>query len=98
MQQDHTREGKDPYLWQVARKRASFKYHLFAYLLVNSFLWILWFVTSESRYNNNSFAWPVFPMFGWGIGLFFHFIGAYTFRKNNLAEREYLKLTREKNY
>ncbi|MBK6380401.1 MAG: hypothetical protein IPF72_12080 [Chitinophagaceae bacterium] len=36
-------------------------------------------------------------MIGWGIGLAFHFAGAYVFPKANSVEREYEKLKNQKN-
>lgn len=55
-------------------KRAAFWPHLFAYLLVNAVLVAVWFVVSDG-----GLFWPVFPMLGWGIGVFFH--GWDTFRR-----------------
>jgi hypothetical protein len=40
--------------------------HVLAYLLVNLLLVVVWYSTGAS------FFWPVFPIFGWGIGLAFH--------------------------
>ena len=45
------------------RKRRDFKTHLFIYLLVNGFLWVVWAATGAN------FPWPIFPMFAWGIGV-----------------------------
>ncbi len=40
--------------------------HVLAYALVNLLLVAIWFVTGAGYF------WPVFPIFGWGIGLAFH--------------------------
>jgi cytochrome b561 len=48
-------------------KRAAFWPHLFAYVLVNAVLVVIWLMTSDG-----GLFWPAFPMLGWGIGLFFH--------------------------
>jgi hypothetical protein len=48
------------------RKRSEFFNHLAAYVLVNALLVAVWWTTGRE------FFWPVFPLFGWGIGLFFH--------------------------
>ena len=40
--------------------------HCLAYVSVNVLLIAIWFTTSAG------FFWPVFPIFGWGIGLAFH--------------------------
>jgi 2TM domain len=86
-------EGKDPVLWEIAQKRASFRGHLVSYLIVISFLWAIWF-WSGNNYGNgyNHYPWPIWPMLGWGIGLAFHYAGAYVFPKVNLVEKEYQKL------
>ena len=47
-------------------KRRDFVAHLFAYVLVNVFFIAIWVITGAG------FFWPVFPILGWGIGLFFH--------------------------
>lgn len=83
-------EGKDPVLWEIAQKRASFKGHLLAYIIVNAFFWGIW-IFDDYRYGEH-YMWPVWPMMGWGIGLAFHFVGAYVFPKANLVENEYQKL------
>ncbi|MBC7849788.1 MAG: 2TM domain-containing protein [Chitinophagaceae bacterium] len=86
---------KEPQLWEIAQKRAAFKSHLATYLVVNAFIWGIWYFTNRHT-DHNGFPWPVWPTFGWGIGLFFHFLGAYVFPKSNSVEREYDKLTRNK--
>ena len=40
--------------------------HVLAYASVNLLLVAIWYVTRAG------FFWPVFPIFGWGIGLAFH--------------------------
>ena len=86
-------EGKDPVLWEIAQRRASFKSHALSYVIVNSFLWGLWFF-NEKDYGTG-YPWPIWSTLGWGIGLSFHFAGAYIFPKANSVEREYEKLKNE---
>lgn len=86
-------EGKDPYLWQIAVKRASFRRHLRTYVIINAFLWAIWFLTG-SRHQGSWAPWPVWPTLGWGIGLAFHYADAYMSSGRNRAEEEYQKLTR----
>ncbi|HEV8080974.1 MAG TPA: 2TM domain-containing protein [Chitinophagaceae bacterium] len=83
---------KDPELWELAQKRASFKQHLATYIIMNIFFWVVWYFTGQKHSGTGGFPWPVWPMIGWGIGLLFHYMGAYVFLKNNSAEREYQKL------
>ncbi|MEP7164505.1 MAG: 2TM domain-containing protein [Ferruginibacter sp.] len=85
-------EGKDPLLWEIAQKRAGFKTHLLSYIIVNGFFWAIWYFTGDNYDNNDFFPWPIWPMLGWGIGLAFHFAGAYIFPKANSVEKEYQKL------
>ena len=87
-------QDKDPQLWHIAQRRASFKYHLSTYIVINAFFWILWYFTDESR-THRGWPWPVWPMLGWGIGLLFHYMGAYVYAKSNAVEREYEKLKRQ---
>lgn len=86
---------KDPELWEIAKRRASFKYHLFIYLVINAFLWAIWFFTRDNDGDGN-YPWPIWSTLGWGLGLFFHFLGAYVFRKNDGVEKEYQRLMRER--
>jgi len=48
------------------RKRREFSGHLLAYITVNTFLVVIWYLSGVD------FFWPAFPIFGWGIGLVFH--------------------------
>lgn len=50
---------------RLQRKR-EFWSHLAAYVLVNTALVVIWAMTGAG------FFWPVFPVLGWGIGVFFH--------------------------
>ncbi|MBL0886406.1 2TM domain-containing protein [Myceligenerans indicum] len=56
------------------KKRSEFWTHLAVYVLINAMLVVVWFFTTA-----DGFFWPVFPLVGWGIGLFFH--GVDTFRR-----------------
>jgi 2TM domain len=85
---------KDPQLWEIAQKRASFKNHLGSYVVINAFFWILWYFRG-AHITNDSLPWPVWPMLGWGIGLVFHYLGAYVYPKSNAVEREYEKLKQQ---
>lgn len=87
---------RDEMLWKMAKRRAEFKKHLLTYLIINIFLWGLW-LFGGIRHDNFSFPWPVFVSFGWGIGLSFNYIKAYTGFKDSLVEKEYQKLVNNKN-
>lgn len=53
------------------KKKRDFKTHLLTYALVNGFLWVVWGVVYLAA-SGPWFPWPVFPLFGWGVGLSFH--------------------------
>jgi len=53
------------------KKQAEFKLHAMIYLLVNGFLVVIWWMTGVP------FFWPVFPIFGWGIGVAANWWDAY---------------------
>jgi 2TM domain len=93
---DPQASDRDPQLWEIAKRRASFKYHLATYIVINLFLWAIWFFTSDAGDMRDKYPWPIWSTLGWGIGLLFHFLGAYVFRKENSVEWEYEKLIRNK--
>ncbi len=72
-------------IYRRARKRVedkkSFLVHLIVYLVVNGGLVIIWLLTGHG------YPWFVWPVFGWGIGLVFHFLGVYFFDRETGWER-----------
>ncbi|MEV4702886.1 2TM domain-containing protein [Actinoplanes sp. NPDC049316] len=54
------------------RKKREVQAHVLAYVLVNLFLNGIWLVTMPG-----GFYWPIFPLFGWGIGVAFHIWDVY---------------------
>jgi hypothetical protein len=82
---------KERELWKLAKKRVGFKRHLATYIVINSFLWLMWYFTD---YNDGEIGvpWPIFPMLGWGVGVMFSFLGAYVFNNHDSVEKEYEKL------
>ena len=87
-------EGKDPELWKIAQKRASFKQHLYTYLIVNGFLWLLWAMGKGHHFSG--IPWPVWCTGGWGIGLAFDYFDAYHGDEKTMANNEYEKLKRDR--
>lgn len=64
-----------PAVDEAALRQRAFKHlqdkrglmaHALAYCTVNLLLVVLWYATGAP------FFWPLFPIFGWGIGLAFH--------------------------
>ncbi|TGE14333.1 2TM domain-containing protein [Hymenobacter elongatus] len=86
--------NRDPQLWRMAKARAKFKSHLFTYIVVNSMLWIIWFLTDR---HTNHIPWPVWSTVFWGLGVFMNGIGTYgLFGRSQLSEREYERLVRDR--
>lgn len=58
----------DPALRKRAIKRLKSRHdfygHVLLYLLVNTFITVIWLLTDP-----HGFFWPVFPMAGWGIAI-----------------------------
>lgn len=88
-------QGKNPELWELAKKRAGFRSHLSTYLVMQPVLWLIWWLTGAKTSGDMNLPWPVWSTVGWGIGVFFHFMSAYVFHRTNSVEREYEKLERE---
>ena len=86
-------------LWKLAKKRAAFKRHLSAYVLVSMFLWAIWWFTTGRSGFLNGLPWPVWPMLGWGLGLAFIYTDAYNTTGNLQTdiEKEFEKLKRGQN-
>ena len=89
-----TPPGKDPQLWQLAQRRASFKKHLATYVIINGFLWLIWLFGNRED-QNSGLPWPAWSSLGWGIGLFFHFVSAYVSSGKDAVESEYEKLVNQ---
>jgi hypothetical protein len=85
-------QSNDERLWRIARKRAMFKKSLYSYLVVNAFLWAIWWITTGRTEGGHAYPWPVWVMLGWGLGLGFQYFGAYQGTRQDLASEEFKKL------
>jgi len=90
--EDNKTDQKDPVLWNIAKKRYGFKWNLASYIIVNSFLWVLYFMTGRADGERDLLPWPIWPTLGWGIGLAFNYVSAYGLAKNRAIEKEYERL------
>ena len=75
-----------------ADMRLAFRSHLFAYVIVNGGMVVIWGLTSFGHY-----FWPIWPMMGWGIGLAAHAATVYMEGENmrdRMIEEELEKLRR----
>ena len=69
--------SNDDRLWQIARRRADFRKTLYSYLVVNFFLWVIWWITVGRVTGFTGYPWPVWVMLGWGISLAMQYYKAY---------------------
>ena len=90
---------ENPEAYEEAKKRVEakigFYVHLAVYLGVNVLLIVINLTTSP-RY-----LWFIWPLFGWGIGLFFHGMSIFVFSgrkfrepKERMIEEEIKKVSR----
>ena len=79
-------------LWEIAKKRATFRKHLMTYVIVISFFWCIWFLNGMRSEHYSRFPWPAWIMLWWGIGLAFNYSKAYVTGNDNAVEDEYRKL------
>ena len=74
-----------------ARAKLGFFIHLGAFIFINPLLVLIWYFTT----GVGSFPWFIFPLFGWGMGLFVHYIVTFFSLSGfmtDMVEREYEKL------
>ena len=88
-------QSTDERLWRIAKKRANFRKSLFSYLVINAFLWGIWWFTGGRLTGSGNYPWPIWVMLGWGVGLGFQYFEAYIGDKNDLAMEEYKKLKKK---
>lgn len=81
--------------WKIARKRAAFKKSLFSYIIINAFLWAIWWMTVGRTTGLKGYPWPVWVMLGWGVGLGYQYFEAYNGNKEDLVEQEYERLKKQ---
>ena len=86
-----SKDRQDDALWRVAKKRASFKWSLFSYLIVNAFLVGVWYFTTGSGSN----FWPIWPILGWGLGIALQYFEAYHGNNVFSVQKEYEKLKKK---
>ncbi|HEX6914637.1 MAG TPA: 2TM domain-containing protein [Chitinophagaceae bacterium] len=91
-------DKRDEKLWRTARKRAAFKRNLYAYIVVNLFLWAIWWFTQGRDFleDRRGIPWPLWVMLGWGFALAFQYFSAYQGSRSDLAEQEYERLKQDR--
>ena len=72
-------------IYKQARKRVEdkkgFYIHLGTYIVINAALVIIWALSGAG------YPWFVWPLFGWGVGLIFHFLSVFVFDKGTAWEQ-----------
>lgn len=75
--------------YQKAKERVEakigFYIHLAIYVVVNIFLVILNLTTSPHDF------WFIWPLIGWGIGIFFHGLGVFVFAEGSLVKERMIE-------
>jgi hypothetical protein len=66
------------------KARDEFRIHLVVFVLVNALLWLIWLMNDV---GDGTF-WPLYPLLGWGIGLFAHWWVTYPRTASREAEIE----------
>jgi hypothetical protein len=56
----------------------------------------MWALTGHDDHTGGR-PWPLWATLGWGIGIVFHYMGAYVFPRENSVEKEFEKLKKEHN-
>ena len=75
-----TDEQRQRAIRRIQAKR-GFWVHFGVYLAVNALLVLIWAMTSATHF------WPVWPMLGWGIGVFAHAVSVYA-RPSEISEAQ----------
>ena len=55
----------------------GFRIHLLVFLFTTPVIWLVWYLT------NSSYPWPLWSTAAWAVGLLFHYLGVYVFKKSN---------------
>lgn len=56
--------------------KKGFRIHLLVFLLATPAIWLVWYLT------NSTYPWPLWSTPAWAIGVVFHYLGIYVFKKN----------------
>jgi hypothetical protein len=73
---------------------AAFNYHLVPYVMVNLLLVIIWATTMGLKSGFAAHFWPIYPIFGWGIGMASHAFAA--FRRVDEDDPAFLEWLKER--
>lgn len=57
--------------------KKGFKIHLLVFVLTTPVIWLIWYLTSTV------YPWPLWSTPAWAIGILFHYLSVYVFKKSN---------------
>lgn len=60
--------------------QVGFKIHLIAFLLLTPAIWLVWSLTDAT------YPWPLWSTPAWAVGVLFHYLGAFVFKKPTLKK------------
>jgi hypothetical protein len=60
--------------------KKGFKIHLLVFLLTTPALWLVWYLTDRT------YPWPLWTTPAWAIGVLFHYLGVYVFKKSKTTK------------
>ena len=55
--------------------KKGFNIHLLVFFLAVPAMWIVWYVTDRT------YMWPLWSTPAWALGLLFHYLGVFVFKK-----------------
>lgn len=59
-----------------ANPKKGFRIHLLIFLLETPAIWLVWYLTGRT------YPWPLWATLAWAIGVLFHYLGVYVFKKS----------------
>jgi hypothetical protein len=60
----------------VTYAKKGFRIHLLVFALVTPAIWLVWFLTDRT------YPWPLWSTPAWAIGVMFHYLGVFVFKKS----------------
>lgn len=55
--------------------KLGFRIHFIVFLLINPAIWLVWYLT------DTTYPWPLWSTPAWTIGVLFHYLGAFVFKR-----------------
>ncbi|MGC3947751.1 MAG: 2TM domain-containing protein [Chryseolinea sp.] len=56
--------------------KKGFRIHLLSFVVGVPAIWLIWYLTSTT------YPWPLWATPAWAIGVVFHYLGVFVFRRN----------------